>query len=158
MDDHPIEQRRDGLVLTTDRGRVDLNATLDMLRDSHWASEMQRDQLERAVRNSLCVSVFADARQIAFARAVTDLATFAYLTDVIVHPSFRGRGVGRWMVECYLTHPELQRLRRIALLTRDARDLYTKYGFQVGVTTSSTYMELRPLPTSGFHSFVPTAP
>ena len=154
MDDRVIEARRGDLELTTDRSRVDVAATLAMLHDTHWAGGMERAELERAIRNSLCVSVFEGPRQIAFARAVTDLATFAYLTDVIVHAEFRGRGIGSWMVECYLTHPELQHLRRIALLTRDAQALYTKYGFQVGVTTSSTYMELRPLPNSGFHSFV----
>src|SRR4029079_10262645 len=106
MDDRLIEAVREDLTLSTDRSRVDIDAVLAMLRASHWAGSMTRPQLERAIANSLCVSVFdASAAQLGFARAVTDLATYAYLTDVIVADSARGRGIGSWMVETMLMHP-----------------------------------------------------
>lgn len=142
MDDQPIEEQRDTLVLSTDRARLDLDGVLVMLHDSHWGSGVTRDVLRRAVANSLCVGVYDGARQIAFARAVTDCATYAYLTDVIVAEDARGRGVGTWMVDALLRHPDLQGLRRIALLTRDARSLYEKFGFTTD-PPRSTYMELR---------------
>jgi ribosomal protein S18 acetylase RimI-like enzyme len=72
------------------------------------------------------------------------LATYAYLSDVIVHEDCRGRGFGSWMIEAILEHPDLQRLRRIALFTRDARELYERYGFAEGSTSTSVYMERRP--------------
>lgn len=103
---------------------------------------MTREQLERAIENSVCVGVYDGMRQLAFARAVTDLATYAYLTDVIVAEVARGGGIGSWMVEAMLEHPDLQGLRRIALFTRDARRLYERYGFSTD-PPASVYMELR---------------
>jgi ribosomal protein S18 acetylase RimI-like enzyme len=114
-----------------------------MLRDSHWGGAVSADVLARAIANSLCVGVYEGERQLAFARAVTDLSTYAYLTDVIVAADTRRRGIGSWMVEEILAHPDLQGLRRIALLTRDAQALYERFGFSTRMATS-TYMERRP--------------
>jgi ribosomal protein S18 acetylase RimI-like enzyme len=143
VDDTPIERRRGAVTLTTDRSRIDVDAVLGMLRDTHWAHSMERPVLERAIANSLCVGVYEGGRIVGFARAVTDLSTYAYLTDVVVADAYRGRGFGRWMVELFLEHPDLQGFRRIALLTRDAQQLYEPFGFTVGVSGGSTYMEIR---------------
>jgi len=146
MDDQLIEAARADLTLSTDRSRIDIDAVLAMLRSSHWAGSMTRPQLERAIANSLCVSVFSSDVQLGFARAVTDLSTYAYLTDVIVADSARGRGIGSWMVETMLMHPDLQGLRRIALWTRTARALYERFGFSPADVPASTYLEIRPGP------------
>jgi ribosomal protein S18 acetylase RimI-like enzyme len=143
MDDRPLERHRGDALISTDRARLDVDAVLAMLRDTHWAHSMEREALECAIANSLCVGVYENGHIVAFARAVTDLATYAYLTDVVVAADRRGRGFGRWMIELFLEHPDLQRLRRIALLTRDAQWLYEPFGFSVGVSGGSTYMELR---------------
>lgn len=143
MDDLPLERHRGDVVISTDRTRLDVDAVLTMLRDTHWAHSLERTVLERAIANSLCVGVYENGRVVAFARAVTDLSTYAYLTDVVVHRDHRGRGFGRWMIDLFLEHPDLQDLRRIALLTRDAQSLYEPFGFTVGVSGGSTYMELR---------------
>jgi len=130
VDDQVIEAVRADLTLSTDRSRIDIDAVLAMLRGSHWAGSMTRRQLERAIANSLCVSVFdSSAAQLGFARAVTDLATYAYLTDVIVADAARGRGIGSWMVETLVGHPDLQGLRRWLLATKDAHGLYEQFGF-----------------------------
>lgn len=151
MNDQPIEERRDDLVLSTDRRRIDRERVLVWLRASHWGTTMTRSQLERAIEHSLCVSVYRGAEQLGFLRAITDLATYAYFTDVIVAGDARRQGIGSWMVEATLAHPDLQGLRRFALWTRDAPWLYRKFGFrQFGATPAaanipgSTYMELRP--------------
>jgi len=143
MKDVVIERRRGEGLLSTDRERLDVDAVLEMLRGTHWAQSMTRPVLERAIANSLCVGVYENDRIVAFARAVTDLSTYAYLTDVVVAEPFRGRGYGRWMIELFLDHPDLQGLRRIALLTRDAPWLYEPFGFTVGVSSGSIYMEIR---------------
>ena len=78
---------------------------------------------------------------------MTDLATYAYLTDVIVADDAQGRGIGSWMIETFLAHPDLQGFRRIALWTRSARRLYERFGFNTDFP-ASTYMELRPGPGS----------
>jgi len=145
MNDRLIERRRGDLLLSTDRARIDQRAVLAMLHDSHWGGEVTADVLARSIANSLCVGVYDGDRQVAFARAVTDLSTFAYLTDVIVADHSRGRGIGSWMVEEILAHPDLQGLRRIALLTRDAQALYERFGFSTRMATS-TYMERRAPP------------
>lgn len=144
MHDQIVEQRRGELLLSTDRSRIDVDAVLDMLHRSHWGGQVTRDVLERAIPNSVCVGVYDGARQLAFARAITDLATYAYLSDVIVLEEARGRGLGSWMIEAILGHPDFQHLRRIALLTRDARELYERYGFAEGTISTSIYMERRP--------------
>jgi N-acetylglutamate synthase-like GNAT family acetyltransferase len=143
MNDRVVELRRGELQFSTDRTRLDLDEVLAMLLVSHWGGSMTRSLLERAVENSVCVGVYDGARQVAFSRAVTDLATYAYLTDVIVAEGMRGRGIGAWMVESIVSHPDLQGLRRFALWTRDAPDLYARFGFTKDLPASN-YMELRP--------------
>ena len=143
MNDQLVERRRGALLLSTDRARIDQPAVLEMLHDSHWGASVTPDILARSIDNSLCIGVYDGERQLAFARAVTDLCTYAYLTDVIVADHSRGRGIGSWMVEEILAHPDLQGLRRISLLTRDAQALYERFGFSTRMATS-TYMERRP--------------
>lgn len=145
MDDRLVEDRRGAWLLTTDRARIDRAELLAMLHRSHWGGAMTPTLLHRAIGNSVCFSVIdtsANDRLLSFARAVSDLATYAYLTDVIVHEDARGQGLGTWMMEAIVAHPDLQGLRRIALWTRDARTLYEKFGFSTDMP-ASTYMELR---------------
>ena len=146
MNDRVVEERRGELLLSTDRDRLDLGAILSMLHASHWGAAVTRQVLARAVENSVCVGVYRADEQLGFARAVTDLATYAYLTDVIVADDARRRGVGSWMIEALLAHPDLQGLRRVTLFTRDARPLYEKFGFSTEMP-ASTYMEMRPGPS-----------
>lgn len=81
------------------------------------------------MRNSLCFGLFRGRKQIGFARVISDRSTFAYLADVFVLPGHRGRGLGKWLMECIMSHPELKGLRRWLLVTRDAHGLYEKFGF-----------------------------
>lgn len=97
--------------------------------ESYWARGIPRETVARAIRNSLCFGVFDGAAQVAFARVVTDRATFAYLADVYVLAPWRGRGISTWMMETVLAHPELQGLRRWSLVTADAQALYARFGF-----------------------------
>ncbi len=97
--------------------------------ESYWAQGMPRDVALRAIANSINFGVFADGRQVGFARVVTDRATFAWLADVFVDEAYRGRGCGKAVVAAVLAHPELQGLRRWMLATRDAHGLYAQYGF-----------------------------
>ena len=143
MDDVPIEVRHGEVVISTDRTRIDPDAALALLRATHWGAGMSRETLTRAIANSICFGVYQGRELIGLGRAVTDLATYAYWTDVVIAPTHRGRGVGRWLSDCMLAHPELQGLRRVALLTRDAADLYTQIGFLEG-PGPLIYMERKP--------------
>jgi N-acetylglutamate synthase-like GNAT family acetyltransferase len=143
MDDSPIEVRRGQVVISTDRTRIDPDAALALLRATFWGTGMSLETLTRAIANSICFGVYRDGELIGLGRVVTDLATYAYWTDVVISPTHRGRGLGRWLSECMLGHPELQSLRRVTLLTRDAADLYTQIGFSEG-PGPLIYMEYRP--------------
>jgi GNAT superfamily N-acetyltransferase len=101
---------------------------------------MPRAVLERGIENSLTFGIYHRDRQAGFARVITDLATYAYLSDVFVLEAYRGRGLSKWLMECILAHPDLQGLRRFALFTRDAEGLYERYGFGP-VRSTSIYLE-----------------
>jgi len=146
LPDRPLTLERGGRILTTDRARIDVDAALALLRGTFWAGAMPRDTLARAIANSVSFGVLEADRLVAFARVVTDLATYAYWTDVVVAEDRRGSGIGQWLTESMLAHPGLQGLRRVALMTRDAQALYERLGFRVG-SSGSTYMEIKPGPT-----------
>ena len=118
--------------ISTDPSRLDLEVIHGFLRTSYWAEGRSRAVVERAIANSLCFGVYESATgaQVGFARVVTDHATFAYLCDVYVLESHRGQGLGKWLIECVMAHPQLQGLRRFSLATRDAHELYAQFGFQ----------------------------
>ena len=142
LDDRPTTWTRGPFRVTTDRALLSLDDALALLHDTHWGGTLSRDVLARAVRNSVCFALLDGDRLLGFARAVTDLATYAYLTDVVVASEARGRGLGTWIVECILDHPDLQRLRRITLLTRDVPAFYERLGFTPG-TGDRHYFERR---------------
>ena len=122
--------RTRGIVVTTDPSRLDLDTVHGFLTQSYWARGIPRDVVVRAAENSLCFGAFDGDRQIGFARVVTDRATYAYVCDVFVLASSRGRGVGRRLMTAIMEHPELQGLRRWTLFTRDAHGLYRQFGFR----------------------------
>lgn len=108
---------------------LDLEVVHGFLRRSYWAAGVPENVVRRSIENSLCFGVYRGEEQAGFARVVTDRATFAYLADVFVLEEHRGRGIGKWLVEVILSHPDLQGLRRWMLATRDAHDLYRRYAF-----------------------------
>jgi GNAT superfamily N-acetyltransferase len=123
------EHHRDGFTISTDPARLDVDAVHAYLAASYWAERIPREIVERALRNSLCFGLYEGDRQIGLARVVTDAATFAYLCDVYVLPEKQGRGLGKWLMQCVMEHPDLQGLRRFSLVTRDAHELYRPFGF-----------------------------
>ncbi len=127
--------------VTTDPARVDRDLTYEFLSQSYWSKGIPRAVFERAIANSLCFSLYEDDGQIGFARVVTDRATFAYLADVFVLPSHRGRGLAKRLMEAVVAHSDLQGLRRWVLATRDAHGLYARYGF-TPLQAPDRFMEL----------------
>jgi len=117
-------------VVTTDAAWFDEDLIHKVLSASYWAERIPREVVARSIRNSLCFGVFGGAKQVGFARVISDYATFAYLADVFIIESHRGRGLAKFLMECIFRHPELQGLRRWTLLTRDAHGLYAQFGFR----------------------------
>lgn len=118
------------LRVTTDKSELDVSLIHAFLSsDSSWARGIPLAVVERSIANSLCFGGFIGSSQVAFARVVTDFATFANLVDVFVLREHRGNGYGVAMVQAVMDHPQLQRLRRFTLATGDAHDLYRRFGF-----------------------------
>ena len=123
-------RRDDDFVVTTDLFRFQLGEIHAFLSRSYWAEGIPLETVEASIRGSLAFALLdPEGRQIGFARAITDAATFAYLADVYVLEEFRGRGLGTFLMECVKSHPSLEGLRRWALVTRDAHSLYRRFGF-----------------------------
>ena len=137
-----VEHRRGEYLISTDPERLDLNAIHAFLTTCYWAKGIPRELVERSIKHSLCFGIYhVSGGQVGFARVISDVATIAYLGDVFVLESHRGRGLSKWMMECIMQHPDLQGLRRWILLTRDAHDLYAKFGF-TPLKSADRYMEL----------------
>ena len=124
------EWRRGEYLISTERARLDIPLIHDYLSNSsYWAVGRSLETVERSVEHSLAFGVYAGERQVGFARVITDYATFAWIADVFVLDQFRGQGLGKWLMGVIISHPELQRLRRWVLATKDAHELYRPFGF-----------------------------
>lgn len=119
------------IAIDTDTSRLDVALIHAFLAEqSYWAANVPREVVQRAIDHSLCFGVYEGARQVGFARVITDRATFAYLADVFIVESHRGRGLSKKLMDAIVAHPDLQGLRRWMLATRDAHSLYAQYGFR----------------------------
>jgi GNAT superfamily N-acetyltransferase len=124
------EYRRGDYVISTDGARLDLKVIHDFLTNSsYWAVGRSFETVQRSIEHSLSFGVYKGDRLVGFARVVTDYATFAWLADVFILEEARGQGLGTWLVEVILSHPELQGFRRWALATKDAHEIYRRLGF-----------------------------
>jgi GNAT superfamily N-acetyltransferase len=123
------EWRLGSALVSTDPGRLDLAAVHGFLTTAYWSPGVPLETVRRSIEYSIPFGVYVDDRQVGFARAISDRATYAYLADVFIIPEARGQGLARFLLECIEAHPELQGLRTWALFTRDAHGLYEKVGF-----------------------------
>jgi GNAT superfamily N-acetyltransferase len=127
--------------ISTDRSQLDLELIYQFLTNCYWAEGVPRHIVERSIENSLCFGVYAQDRQVGFARVVTDYATYAYIGDVFIVESHRGQGLSKWLMKAIMEHPQLQGLRRWSLITRDAHGLYEQFAF-TPLADPEKYMEL----------------
>lgn len=123
------EFRKNGYVISTDKSKLDLNMIHTFLSSSYWAKDIPFDKMKKCVEHALCYGVYHHEQQIGFARVITDFARIAHLADVFILPSHRGKGLGKWLMECVVRHPDLQGCKWL-LATRDAHKLYEQFGFQ----------------------------
>ncbi len=125
-----VEAMKDHFTISTDPARLNIDSICDFLSRSYWAKGRPREKIERSLANSLVFGLYDGDKQIGLARVVTDYATFAWLCDVFIDDSYRGKGLGKWLMETILSHPDLQGLRRWLLATRDAHGLYSQFGWK----------------------------
>src|SRR3954463_3644649 len=114
--------------VTANRARIDVDAVHAYLTRSFWARGISKDLVTRSIQHSLCFGVFDHESQVAFARVVTDYSTYAYLCDVYVLETHRGKGLSKWMMEFVMNHPDLQGVRRFQLVPPAAHVFYPPFG------------------------------
>jgi GNAT superfamily N-acetyltransferase len=115
--------------ISTDPAQIDAVMVHEFLTNSYWAKGIPLETVRLSIENSIAFGVYHGRQLVGFARVISDLATFAYLADVFILPSHRGRGLSRWLMECIVRHPDLKGLRRWLLATQAAHGLYAKFGF-----------------------------
>lgn len=141
-----IEAHRDQFTISTDPERLDLEAICDFLTRAYWANTRPRERTERAFRNSLVFGLYDGETQIGLGRIVSDYSIFAYLCDVFIHEEYRAQGLGKWLIQTILEHPDLKDVRRWVLVTNDAHGLYQNFGFKSIADPEHWMQKFRPFP------------
>ncbi|WP_454010590.1 GNAT family N-acetyltransferase [Aeromonas sp. Marseille-Q7275] len=133
------------LEISDDKGRLDVPLIHRFLsEEAYWSLGIPLSTVQRAINHSLCFGGYVDGQQVAFARVITDRATFGYLSDVFVLPEHRGRGHSKALMAAIVDHPALQGLRRLMLATSDAQGLYAGFGFAPPRTPGSLMEKYDP--------------
>jgi N-acetylglutamate synthase-like GNAT family acetyltransferase len=140
------EVHRENFTISTDPARLDIDTICDFLKRAYWAGTRPRSKTERALQNSLVFGVYEGDKQIGLARVVTDYSIFAYLCDVFIHEDYRAHGLGKWLIETILEHPDLNDVRRWLLVTNDAHGLYKQYGFTTIEDPERWMQSFKPFP------------
>ena len=123
------EWKRGEYSISTDKSRLDLNVIHRFLTTSYWAAGRSIETVRRSIDNSIPFGVYKADQQVGFARVITDYATFAWIADVFILEAFRSQGLSKWLMKVIISHPDLQGFRRWVLATKDAHELYRKFGF-----------------------------
>src|SRR5215471_14028198 len=134
------EWQKGEYLISTDKARIDIDVVHAFLSASYWATGRSKETIRLSIDNSLPFGIYKEDEQAGFARVITDYATFAWIADVFVLDRFRGQGLGKWLMEVIVSHPDLQGFRRWVLSTKDAHELYRRYGF-TELTRPERWME-----------------
>jgi N-acetylglutamate synthase-like GNAT family acetyltransferase len=124
-----LESRGD-LTLSDDNSKLQIDTIYRFISGAYWSQGRSREVVEKSLKGSLNIGVYCGDKQVAIARVITDKATFAYISDVFVDTAYRGRSIGKWMVESIVNHPELSLVKKLRLRTEDAHGLYRQFGFK----------------------------
>ena len=139
-----FEIHRDTFTISTDSTRLDMNTIYDFLARAYWSKGRPHERTQDAFANSLVFGLYEGTRQIGVARVVTDYSIVAYLCDVFIHENFRGHGLGKWLIQSVLEHPNLNHVRRWLLATDDAQGLYQQFDFTQLTDPEKWMQRLRP--------------
>jgi GNAT superfamily N-acetyltransferase len=141
--------KKDGFVINTEKKHLNIDTIQRFLsEESYWAKGISFESVKKAIdHSSLCFGIYqgnpeeGDAKQVGFARAITDFVRFAYIMDVFVLPEYRGKGLSKWLMAILTVQSELSTVDGILLCTFDAHGLYTQFGFEA-VKHPENYLKL----------------
>ncbi|WP_208588885.1 GNAT family N-acetyltransferase [Gracilibacillus suaedae] len=123
-----MEWNKDSYTVSDNTNRMDTDAIYEMLQSSYWAANRPKEVIIQSMKNSICFGVFDGEKQVGFARVITDNFVFSWVCDVIIHSDYRGKGLGKWLFQCVMEHPDNQ-VKTLGLYTKDAHTLYQKFGY-----------------------------
>ena len=135
-----MEFQKNSYLISTEKSKLDLELIYGFLKSSYWAKDQPFEKIKTSIDNSLCFGLYKNEKQIGFARVLTDMARIAHLADVFILEPYRGMGLGKWLLQCIMAHPELENINKWMLATKDAHSLYKKFGFKT-LKTPEFYME-----------------
>ena len=130
-EDRIFEYHKNGFTISTDLELLDIDMIHDFVTRSYWARGIPKELVIKSIRHSFCFGMYDQKRQIGFARLITDFTTEAEICEVFVIESYRGRGLGKWLMECVISCLSLEGIRTLSLGTADAHDFYVKLGFHI---------------------------
>jgi GNAT superfamily N-acetyltransferase len=137
-----MEWQREQYTISTDKSKLDVGMIHHFLyTTAYWSFGRPMDTVRKSIKNSLCFGLYDGEKQVGFSRLVTDYATFGWLCDVFILTSHRGRGLGKWLIQCIMEHPDVKSLRRIILSSRDAQEFYAEAGGFQPLLYPSNWME-----------------
>ena len=125
------EKIKNRFSISTDKSKLDISMIHNFLKSSYWAENVLRVTIETSIKNSLCFGIYENNKQVGFARVISDYATSALFRDVFILESYRGQGLGKWLIKYILEYPELQNIQKWLLGTKDAHELYRRYVFKI---------------------------
>ena len=116
--------------ISKDKNKIQFTRVSELLSTTYWANNRSEDKIRKSIENSICYGAYLkeNNKQIGFARVVTDYATVYYICDVIVDENYRGKSIGKALMEAIVNDSQLQDMKGM-LITEDAHGLYEQYGF-----------------------------
>lgn len=123
--------------LHDDRSAVDLVQLHALLTQTYWARNRSLEKLKTLVNHSTCFTLFKNDELAGFVRVTSDFASMSWISDMIIADAYQGLGLGRWVMQCVMTHPDFAETQ-FALQTLDAHAFYEKLGFARRDTLMST--------------------
>jgi GNAT superfamily N-acetyltransferase len=142
------EVEEDGLLVSTDRARLDFSVIHGYLTESYWSAGISLEQVRRQTACSLPFGLYEDTVMLGFGRVISDFTRWAYVADVFIVPERQRAGLGKLLMRLMMAHPELKDVRRWVLLTKDAHGLYEQFGFSA-LGKPQIYMENKQGRASG---------
>ncbi|MCT2537704.1 GNAT family N-acetyltransferase [Aquibacillus koreensis] len=125
-----MEWGKGEFVISDERMKIDVDAVHQLLSNTYWASKRSKEDVAKSMKHSIVFGLYEDSKQIGFARVITDKTVFSWLLDVVIDTSYRGKGLGKWLITCILEHPDIKQTR-IGLATKDAHRFYEDFGFKI---------------------------
>ncbi|MEM8927326.1 MAG: GNAT family N-acetyltransferase [Bacteroidota bacterium] len=118
------------IQISSDRSLLDVNKIHGVIKNSYWGSYRSVEQTKKTIENSLCFGAYRAEEQIGFARVLTDEVVLAHIMDVVIFEGYKGKGIGKILMEYILKDPRVRDVLSITLKTKDAHTFYEKYGFK----------------------------